>query len=58
MTEKKNGHYPFISLFVKGAFTCKSMEIGIIEGTINLHLSDQGTFTPVGAQGGFLGTQP
>ena len=22
------------------------------------HLSDQGTFTAVGAQGGFLGTQP
>ena len=22
------------------------------------HFSDQGTFTPVGAQGGLLGTQP
>ena len=31
---KKNGRFLFISLFVKGHFTCKSMEIGIKEGAI------------------------
>ena len=37
MREKKGG-FLFIPLFVKGHFTCKSMEIAIIESAITLIL--------------------
>ena len=34
LMQKKKWCFLFISLFVKGHFTCKSMEIDIIEGAI------------------------
>ena len=38
ISREKNGRFLFISLLVKGYFTCKSMETGIIEGAIALIL--------------------